>query len=511
MGNSIIDFPNSMSRLVRFIVLSLTAISIASAQPSNVAPVATLTLEDAIIRALQKNFSLQIESYDTVTAEAQVDLADSDFDPSFSVNATKNLNQQASPGSILDGTNIVGPRTDRDTLRVTANQQIAATGARLQVGSNLRRSKTNSRNALINPAYNSDAFVSINQPLLKGFGSENTKAALNRARIGLKRAGHDYRAAVLDVVRNVEVAYFNLASAREQLKVRIFSRDVAQKLLEENQAKKDSGVATDLDVLQAQFGVANAERDILLSAQTVQNREDQLLALIDQFGFSEGVAQVDLGEPNFTPVAFDYSYKLARENRPDYASAELLIEQLRISERVAKGNKKPQLDLGASLGLNNIQASGSNAVSELWSGDGYSWGLELTLTLPWGLRDEKARHAQAVASLGREQTRLLQLEQRILVDIRSAIRTVETNVEALRITRLSTALSEQQFELEKARFDAGLSTFRRVQESQEDLDTARVREVQAEVSLAIARAELARLEGSSLERYSAELIEPKLD
>ncbi|MGY8718496.1 MAG: hypothetical protein ACKVI3_12050, partial [Verrucomicrobiia bacterium] len=101
-----------MSRLVRFIVLSLTAISIASAQPSNVAPVATLTLEDAIVRALQKNFSLQIESYDTVTAEAQVDLADSDFDPSFSVNATKNLNQQASPGSILDGTNIVGPRTD---------------------------------------------------------------------------------------------------------------------------------------------------------------------------------------------------------------------------------------------------------------------------------------------------------------------------------------------------------------------------------------------------------------
>ena len=50
-----------------------------------------------------------------------------------------------------------------------------------------------------------------------------------------------------------------------------------------------------------------------------------------------------------------------------------------------------------------------------------------------------------------------------------------------------------------------------MQESQEDLDTARVREVQAEVSLAIARAELARLEGSSLERYSAELIEPKLD
>ena len=496
-----------MSRLVRILALSLAATSMAWSQDNPNSSVATLSLEDAIVRALQKNFSLQIESFDTANAEAQVDLAASNFDPSFSVNAQKNLNQQASPRSILDGTNIVGPRTDRDTLRVTANKQIT-TGARLQVGSNLRRSKTNSRNALINPAYNSDAFLSISQPLLKGFGSEATKAALNRARIGLERAGHDYRAAVLDVIRNVEVAYYNLASAREQLKVRVFSRDVAQKLLEENEAKKDSGVATDLDVLQAQFGVANAQRDILLAEQTVQNREDQLLALIDHFGFAEGVAEVDLGRPNTAPVAFDYSYKLARENRPDYASAQLLLEQLRITERVAKGNKKPQLDLGASVGLNNIQASGDDAISELWNGDGYSWGFELALTVPWGLRDEKARHAQAMVSVGREETRLLQLEQRILVDVRSAIRTVDTNIEALRITNLSTQLSEEQYELEKARFDAGLSTFRRVQEAQEDLDTARVREVQAEVSLAVARAELARLEGSSLERFAEDLITP---
>ncbi|GAB5562761.1 MAG: TolC family protein [Synoicihabitans sp.] len=470
----------------------------------------TLTLEDAIVRALQKNFSLQIQGYETATAEAQVDIAASGFDPSLSVNAQKNLSQQASPGSILDGTVINGPRTDRDNLRITANQEIAATGARLQVGGNLRRNETNSRNALINPAYNSDAFVSINQPLLKGFGSEVTKAALNRARIGLDRAGYDYRTAVLDVVRNVEVSYYNLAFAREQLKVRLFSRDLAQQLLEENQAKKDSGVATDLDVLQAQFGVANAERDILLAEKTVKDREDQLIAQIDQFGFAQGVAEVDLGQPNLTSVTFDKSYQLARENRPDYASRELSIEQLRISERVAKGNKKPTLDLGASVGLNNIQASGGDAVQELWSGDGYSWGLELALTVPWGLRDEKARHAQALANLSREKTRLLQLEQTIMVDVRSAIRTVETSIEALRISQLSSRLSEEQYELEKARFDAGLSTFRRVQEAQEDVDTARVRELQAEVSLAVAHAELLRLEGTSLDRFDVDDTQPEI-
>ncbi len=497
-----------MSRPIRIFALALSITSLGIAQDQTNA--ATLSLEDAIVRALQKNFSLQIQGYQTATAEAQVDLASSDFDPSISVNAQKNLSQQASPGSILDGTVITGPRSDRDTLRITANQELAATGARLQVGGNLRRSETNSRNALINPAYNSDAFVSISQPLLKGFGSEVTKAALNRARIGLERADLDYRTAVLDVVRNVEVSYYNLAFAREQLKVRLFSRDLAQQLLDENQAKKDSGVATDLDVLQAQFGVANAERDILLAEKAVKDREDQLLTQIDQFGFSNGVAEVDMGQPNLSRVAFDQSYKLARENRPDYASRALSVDQLRITERVAKGNKKPTLDLGASVGVNNIQGSAGDAVQELWTGDGYTWGLELALTVPWGLRDEKARHAQALANLGRERTRLLQLEQTIMVDVRSAIRTVETSIEALRISQLSTKLSGEQYELEKARFDAGLSTFRQVQEAQEDVDTARVRELQAEVSLAVAHAELMRLEGTSLDRYSVDSGQPEV-
>ncbi len=469
-----------------------------------------LRLEDAIARALQKNFALQIQAFAAEEAEAQVDLARSSFDPSLSVTAQKDLGQQASPGSILDGTEIEGPRNENDILRISAQQQIA-TGAQIQVGGNLRRSETNSTNDLINPAYNSDAFVSVRQPLLKGFGPEATRAALNQARLGLERASFEYRDAVLTVVRNVESAYYQLAFAREQLKLRNFSLELAGQLLEENEAKRESGVATDLDVLQAQFGVANAERDIVLAEDAVRDREDELLALIDQFVFQQGVGEVDLGEPNLEAVSFDHSYKLARVNRPDFAASELTIRQLEIGERVARNNKKPQLDLGASMGLNNIQDSGGSAVDELWSGDGYSWGLELALTMPWGLRDEKARHAQAVAQLGRERTRLLQLEQSILVDVRSAVRTVETSLEALRISQLSTKLSSEQYELEKARFDAGLSTFREVQEAQEDLDNARVQELQAEVSLAIAHAELARLEGTSLDRFAIEYEMPDMN
>ena len=121
--------------------------------------------------------------------------------------------------------------------------------------------------------------------------------------------------------------------------------------------------------------------------------------------------------------------------------------------------------------------------------------------MPLGFKAEKARHRQAIINLAREEARLQQIEQTLLVEVRSAVRSVQTNIESVEISAKATELSQRQFDLEKARFDAGISTFRRVQESQEDLDTARVSELQARIALRLALADLARLEASSLERY----------
>jgi outer membrane protein TolC len=75
----------------------------------------------------------------------------------------------------------------------------------------------------------------------------------------------------------------------------------------------------------------------------------------------------------------------------------------------------------------------------------------------------------------------------------------------VRIATLAARLSEQQYELEKAKFDAGQSTSRLVLEAQDDLEAARVSELQAKVSLQNAIAALHRIEGSSLQRYSITL------
>jgi len=97
--------------------------------------------------------------------------------------------------------------------------------------------------------------------------------------------------------------------------------------------------------------------------------------------------------------------------------------------------------------------------------------------------------------------RLEQLEQALVVNVRTAIRAVETNLVAVEIASKATELSARQYDLQKARFDAGLATARLVPQAQEDLETARFNELPAKAALRQAIAEINRPEGPSPPRH----------
>jgi outer membrane protein TolC len=468
--------------------------------PAQAAAAPTLSLEACIARALDRNFDLQIQRVTTGQASEAVTIADAAFDPTLELSASTNTSQQPTVVSSIDGVSAAGLRNQSRDLRAGVSQKLS-TGATVNASASLDRGESNSRNLFLNPAYTGDFNLSVRQPLLRGAGSEYSRASFRRAELGVDRANLDLKGSVLVVVRNVEAAYYNLVFARQQRGVRQSSLELAQQLLEENRARRQTGVATDLDVLQAEVGVANARRSLLLADQTVQDREDALTALIGQFEFNQTIGDVSFENAPVPAVSFDFSYKLARENQPALASSAIAIRQLEIDRETAKRNRLPDLGLGAGLGLNSREASYGDAATRTFDGDGYAWQVDLTLRVPWAQREDNARLRLAQSNIAREQTRLQQLDQNLVVEVRSAVRAVETNRESVAISGLATRLSERQYELERARFNAGLSTSRRVLEAQDDLEIARVNELQSQVNLRIALAELQRLEGSSLTRF----------
>ena len=462
------------------------------------APGPELSLETCIARALQKNFDLEIERYNPQIAKDAIDVAGAGYEPLLTASGTHGKNDFAATSLTPSSS------TTTSDLRVGVSQRLY-TGTTLSASSKLDRSATDPAITALNPAYNADLTLSARQSLLRGFGTAANRAGIHRAEIGLQRANLDFKTQVLVVIQNTEIAYYNLAFAREQLTVFNTSFALANRLYDEAKTRRDTGVATDLDVLQGQVGVANARRNVVLAEQAAKDRQDALLALIGQFELDSTVGSVRFPEVSAATPVYASSLQMARESQPDFLSSQAAIEQFKLDLVVARNAAKPDLSVGAAVGLNGNRGSISNAYSDAFNRQSNSWQVDFAFNYPWGQVSDRARYRQSLATLNREQVRLRQIEQSIEVQVRSAVRSVETNLESVKIAGQSSELSQKQYELEKARFDAGLSTSYRVLQAQTDLDTARVNELQAKVALNTAISALHRLEGSSLQRYSVNL------
>jgi outer membrane protein len=514
--------PSHHAPMPRFIVRTTVALFLlatgalaaaGTATPNPPAPALSLsngpplTLDQCVAQALEKNFTVRIQNFSTEQAKDSVIIAKSSYDPNFNLNSQKSVTQNASLTNATTGQIAGGLYTNSEASILSVSEKIP-TGGTISANSDLNRNRDVPAAGWVNPTYTSDVSLSLTQPLLQGAGIDYNLAAIRRAKLGVQIADLNFKSTVLTVIFNVETAYYNLIFAREQYKVQEDSLRLAQELYDENVVKRQTGVLTDLDVLQAQVGVATARSQLILDEQTVHNDEDVLLQSLSQRDFSGQVGPVDFPPlPGNPEVSFDLSYKLARDNGPDLAIIQATIEQFKLDALTTKRNALPELDVNGAIGYNSLGQSYGGALGQALHDQGHSWQAGVTLTFPIGLRANRALYHQALASQHSEETSLEQEDENLTVQVRSAVRAVQTGIESVRASTETATLSEKQYELEKAKFDAGLVTSLDVLQEQNALLAARVQELQAKVNLRTAIANLHFLEGSSLQLYHVNLVE----
>jgi outer membrane protein len=478
--------------------------------PVNIAgeKIIPITIEDAVQLALANNIGLRIETINRDTAREAVIVAEATFEPVFAASATTARSQTPAPVETIQATS-----SDRLTGVASVSQRVD-TGASVTLQTNLGRSEIQGGTSLTPRSYGSDVSLSIRQPLLAGAGFKVNRAARERARIGVERSETTYRGTALDIVRDTELAFYNLASAHYALDVQRSGLATAQKFLDENEARRSAGLATELDVMQASVSVANRRAQIVSAEQRVRDATDQLLTLFGRRDFSGILQPVGFvfAPPENTTV--ERSYGRAVDNDPSIKNARDLLRQLEIDLLSARNSKLPTLDLQGNItfsGSDRPEAGEPNpdlggALEDVTRGDTYNWQLGVNLNLPWGMNAARSRLRSAQAGLTQQQIRLEQLEQTTMVNIRSAVRAIESDKQTVEINALSAELSRREFELEKAKFDNGLSTSRLVVEAQQRWDEAKVRETQSRVQLRQNAARLRRLEGASLELYGVDSL-----
>jgi outer membrane protein TolC len=258
--------------------------------------------------------------------------------------------------------------------------------------------------------------------------------------------------------------------------------------------------------LEGEAGVATREEAVIVAENNVRNVEDRLKELLSLFEERErgGVVIVPTDAPQFTIAAIDLEKALeaAFDHRPDYHQARLEIESRALNERFTRNQLLPTLDLQGQVGMNGLDNNLGDAFNHFASGNWVQYQVGFSFRYPLGNRAARSRFTRARLEVEQAKALLERTEQRILVEVREAVRNVETNIKRVSVTRGARELAQKKLEAEEKKLAVGLSSVREVLRFQDDLSSEQSRESRALTDYNVSLANLERAKGTTLERLN---------
>lgn len=416
---------------------------------------------------------------------------------------------------------------ERNNIYSAAIESLIATGARVRLGYSLSDLRNNLQDTTwLSSGTNGGEFLSfagvnIVQPLLRNRGSAATLAGVRMAAVASDVAFQDYRRQLMQVVSQAESLYWQLFFAQEQHRFFRESVAVAENLLNNNRARLRLGTASELDVLEAESGLALRRSR---QAEARQKRIEISNALIGLY--SSTVMQTNLmlevtDRPALVPVASEVytAWREAIECNPEYLAAHRKIAGEIIRKAHARNQLLPQLDLKGSFGWYGLSDDPSDSFADVRSGDWPAWTVGAELRVPLGV-GTKARYEYDQARLRQKQAelQLQDLENQIVNALDTSLRNVQSTVHNIANYQKVAEFYQNLFETQQKRLELGAIDSQKLLETEEKLFEAKnsvaeslVRHERARIELELVKGTLLRsrhleLNRSDLERRTAALL-----
>jgi len=480
-----------------------------------------MTLEECLIRAMEKNLGLQVQVRNPELADLAVSKAGEKFLPTLAFSYGRETDRSASSSWIAGADQV---QTKSNSYSATLTQALP-TGGILQANLSNGMSDTNTRFQTINPYYSSVLTFAFSQPFLRNFGPAVSRRDILIAHNNQDIAEQNYKRALLDTLYSVEEAYWNLAFSIGNLKVMRQSLRLAENLLDKNRKELAIGMMAPIEVTTAESEVAMRKADILQAEVLVKNREDSLRTLLNLGGKGEAdvppLTPADVPTVEKREMTMDAALGLAAANRPELENARLDLKNKDLDLVYARNQLLPNFSLDArywspgvsgtqilyqdgnpltGIIIGTIPGGSSQATKDALKFKYKNWAVGLTLSIPLNTVFSRAQANSAAVILEQSKISAENTEQQIFLEVRSAVRDVENNAKRVEAYEAARVLAEKKLEAEEKKVKAGLSTNYTLLQVQRDLATAQSLELQSRIDYVLSLARLDRATGTSLER-----------
>lgn len=489
-----------------------------------------LSLDESIRLALENNLDVEVQRFTPLVAGEQETEAWGAYDPEFF--AEFGYSDIEEPISFL----LQGVATSQgDSYDGFGGFRglIPYFGSEYSFQFNGERTTTNLPVQAFSPEYRSSFSLSVSQPLLRGLIWNEAWTRVKTSRIRYDESLENFRRRVMDTVQEVEDAYWNLIATSEQNRVARKSLQTAQALLDQTETQYEVGVVSKVEVVEAQAGVADREFNLIAADNRYRTAQDRLINLVLSTELRpDSKLLIEPTDPPKEYVTYhvdaEQATQRAFEQRPELKIADDAIERQKLELKFAKNERLPRLDVQFNYGNRGLTGKqnkllpnpdddpndpnddflpagsipegtfGDTLDDYLTSSAADQISARALLTIPLTNTAARSRVSQTELELRRTTVMKRRLEQDIILEVRKAVRDLESSQEGIEAAQRASEASAEQLRAERIRLEYGESTPFDVLLREEDFVTAESREIEAIRLYRTSVTGLSRAQGSIL-------------
>ncbi len=318
--------------------------------------------------------------------------------------------------------------------------------------------------------YNQDRSATFNtrlrlrQPIDALYGYNAIRSSLKSARLDYERTNKSLRREELNLEYRVSSSYYNLLSLQRSTEIALLDYERQTEANEIAQNKYESGLIREVDALQMEVDLAEAQNSYelaLINLESALNSFKELLGI----ELTDSVALKDELRYSIVTVDVDKAVEYALKNRTELRERDIAIEQqdMSIRQRKAEGMVRGYFDAyvqktGTSMGDMASATYGSTLKHSAtdFMDRPINYGVGVTLSVPlldWGENKARVRAAEA-----RQRQNFLekeQLERTIETETRNSVAQLNNNLKRLQLLEKNVAIAEKSFAITLQRFTDG--------------------------------------------------------
>ncbi len=309
--------------------------------------------------------------------------------------------------------------------------------------------------SLVNPLIGSAVVLEARQPLLRGAGERVNIAPIQIAQLKRDQSTWELKAALLEQVRNIEEAYWELQAAHTTLQALDQIIPLLDDAVRIEELRLQAELVTIAEVARVRLQRNEFQQERIRTKANIQRREYALRTLLGlPVESPQRFLPVEPPQTGWQDFSLEQAVSVALEHRPDIVRQRLQLRVREIEWGIAKNRTHPQWDLTAlyrASGISDQFEETFDQISKLQYAD---WTVGMEFSVPLGNRAARSNQAAAEERFHREQAVFQQHLKNVSFELADLIRDLKATAQEYELARQRVSDSQAWVQTARIRFSS---------------------------------------------------------